>query len=515
MATKRRKKASPARQAPARPVRFTGALLLQRRRRRGLAAGPDRVDVLLKSLGLGSALPLARPSAALAVGAAPSEQERWLVVEPLAARAAGARGAVDEDALLRRVEELLVAGDDDLEFVEPELEYTLDFPTPPPSAALAGVDLWHHRHTEVEAAWRKVGGAARAGQGVVVAHLDTGLVDQHEMVRALLHQERVLVDKAWDFVDKKAGAADPMKEPSLLHYRNPGHGTGTVGVLAARPEPGQAQRYSGTAPGVTVLPVRAGSCVVQIRTRQLGNALFYAAQQGASVITLSMGGLPSQYWAAAVNEAYQRGTLLVAAAGNHFAMVGGALRTPTGVVYPARFERALAVSGVTGAEERYRLERGMSGNDGPEVGLCAPTPEIWWADAKSAAGYQKNGGTSSATPQVAGAAAMWLAHHQSALESLPLSPWARVENVRRALLRSAQKVGLQHGAPPYLPVSGEQGRTRNDWFGDGRLDCAAALDIAPVSESALVQRPPADARGAVLKLLGLDALWRKLGDVLS
>ena len=42
MATKRRTKASPARKAPSRPVRFTGALLLQRRRRRGLAAGPDR-----------------------------------------------------------------------------------------------------------------------------------------------------------------------------------------------------------------------------------------------------------------------------------------------------------------------------------------------------------------------------------------------------------------------------------------------------------------------------------------
>lgn len=514
MATKRRKKTSPSRPSPVRPVRFTGALLLQRRRRRSLAAGADPVERLLKSLGLGPPKPLA-PVGLAAGTSAPSEQQRWVVVEPLAARATARKQPVHEDELLRQVEQLLVAGDEDVEFVEPELEYTLDFPAPPASAALAGVDLWHHRHTQVEAAWRKVGGAVRAGQGVIVAHLDTGLVAGHEMVRALHHQERVLVDKAWDFVDKKRGATDPMKEPSLLHYRNPGHGTGTVGVLAARPEPGQAQRYTGTAPGVTVLPVRAGSCVVQIRTRQLGDAIFYAAQQGASVITLSMGGLPSQYWAAAVNEAYQRGTLLVAAAGNHFPIAGGVLRTPTGVVYPARFERALAVSGVTAAEGRYRLDKGMSGNDGPEVGLCAPTPEIWWADAKSAAGYQKNGGTSSATPQVAGAAAMWLAHHQGALESLPLSPWARVENVRRALLRSAQKVGLQHGAPPYAPVAGEAGRTRNDWFGDGRLDCAAALDLAPVSESALVQRPPADARGAVLKLLGLDALWRKLDDVLG
>ncbi|PMX81888.1 peptidase S8, partial [Pseudomonas sp. GW460-C3] len=59
------------------------------------------------------------------------------------------------------------------------------------------------------------------------------------------------------------------------------------------------------------------------------------------IVTMSMGGLPSQAWADAVNALYDAGIFVVTAAGNNYG------NAPTrNIVFPARFNRVVAACGV-------------------------------------------------------------------------------------------------------------------------------------------------------------------------
>jgi subtilisin family serine protease len=386
---------------------------------------------------------------------------------------------------------------------QPEVEYaepaavmvhpTVELPESP------GKNLpkdWHLRAIRVPQAWRLLEKAGHLpGEGILIGHLDTGW-SAHP---ALPGSDRLMsgVD-LWD--RDRPDARDPLESGLGL---SPGHGTATLCLLAANHDD-----YRGIATHASVLPVRVSPSVIQVATESLALGILHCVSQGAQVISISMGGLPSRLWADAVNHAYEQGVVLCAAAGNHFPL-GGALRTPTSVVYPARFNRVLAVSGITQALKRYRFNDRMSGNDGPEVDLCAPTPDVLWASPPS--GYRLGRGTSTATPQVAAAAALWLSFHRQALEDF--SPVERVEACRRALLLGADDVGPY----PYHPRPEEPSRTYNEYFGDGRLNVEATLRIKPLR--GLQPQPRDDVSWSLLKLpltprcspypharLGLDAL---------
>ena len=349
---------------------------------------------------------------------------------------------------------------------QPEVEYAepdavlvhpfVELPEPP------GKNLardWHLRAIRAPQAWKLFEKAGRLpGEGILIGHLDTGWT-QHPAVPGA-DRLRPGVD-LWD--THRPDARDPLEQGTGL---SPGHGTATLCLLAAHHED-----YRGVATHAQVLPVRVSPSVVHVGTRAMALGILHCVSQGAQVISISMGGLPSRLWADAVNHAYEQGVVLCAAAGNHFPLAG-ALRTPTSVVYPARFHRVLAVAGITQSLKRYRFDDRMSGNDGPEVDLCAPTPDVLWA--KPPEGYRPGGGTSSATPQVAGAAALWLSYHRQALEDF--SPIERVEACRRALLLGADDVGPY----PYHPRQDEPARKHNEYFGDGRLNVEATLRIKPI-----------------------------------
>jgi hypothetical protein len=368
----------------------------------------------------------------------------------------------------------------EVEYAEPDaviVHPTVDLPESP------GKNLprdWHLRAIRVPQAWRLFEKAGRRpGEGILIGHLDTGWTAHP----ALPGPDRLLpgVD-LWD--KHRLDARDPLE--TGLGF-SPGHGTATLGLLAANHED-----YRGVATYASVLPVRISPSVVQVATHSLALGIIHCVSQGAQVISISMGGLPSRLWADAVNHAYERGVVLCAAAGNHFPL-RGSLRTPTSVVYPARFHRVLAVSGITHGLKRYRFNDRMSGNDGPEVDLCAPTPDVLWAFPPK--GYKLGRGTSTAAPQVAGAAALWLSYHRQALEDF--SPIERVEACRRALLLGADDVGPY----PYHSRPDEPSRTYNEYFGDGRLNVEATLRVKPVR--GLQPQPRDDVSWALLKMLGI------------
>jgi subtilisin family serine protease len=155
-----------------------------------------------------------------------------------------------------------------------------------------------------------------------------------------------------------------------------------------------------------------------------------------------MGGLASKAWADLVNKAYDQGVFIVTAAGNNYN------KLPTRrLVFPARFNRVVAACGATYDYSPYAKPDGegsfslMEGNHGPKslmrTAIAAFTPNVPWAiwKKKDLFGIRGNG-TSSATPQIASAAALYYCKHYEALESLP-DRYRIVEARRIALFSTA------------------------------------------------------------------------------
>ena len=91
----------------------------------------------------------------------------------------------------------------------------------------------------------------------------------------------------------------------------------------------------------------------------------------------------------------------------------------------------------------------MQGNYGPDskmdTAIGAYTPNVPWAQIDCGKVVDMDGaGTSAATPQVAAAAALWLAEHWDAVQNYS-QPWMRVEAVRYALFTAAPEVDREDG----------------------------------------------------------------------
>ena len=322
-----------------------------------------------------------------------------------------------------------------------------------------------------------------SGDQVTVAHLDTGYREGHALLPAHLDKTRQHNFVQGDKEDENS-AVDPGIGGGI---NNPGHGTGTIGLLAgptfdaaAFPKSGGESGLVGAAPFATVIPVRVANSVVEFANSAIAQGIQYAIDNGVDVLSMSMGGVPSQAWADAVNRAYEAGIVLVTAAGNNFGP--GILRVPRFIVWPARFHRVIAACGVMSDGSKWAdfgQANIMGGCYGPDskmsTAVAAYTPNVPWAkyDCVDLADFDGNG-TSSATPQVAGAAACYMQKNLAALRNLP-QPWMRGEAVRQAIFHSARNTG-------------------REFFGEGTLNAARALDV-PVAAPEVLEMVPKDTLG--------------------
>lgn len=405
---------------------------------------------------------------------------------------------VDDEKLWKMVHDAANTGE--VEWIEPDIEYhfpVLENEDAERTADSDDIDLptdellWHLDETFV----RDIHAQVQTQQDtyrVKIAQIDTGYT-HHPVIATMIEQGRVHTLEARDFWLNIDGAIDPMTSIPVIGFPfQPGHGTGTLGVLAGDyTHPDTENRYLGMNPYCEVLPIRASPSVIHIRTSAMANAIDYAVKKGAKVINICMGGLPSQRWAESVNHAYEQGVIICAAAGNHFRLPAG-FTTPEEVVYPARFGRTIAVGAMSMSDtpngKQYHPyitheHNKMGGNHGPQVDISGYTPGILWAvpqgdTANPVYTYQQAGGTSSATPQVSAAAALWYGQHRDILDALPNEErYKIVEAFRYAAQTTARKHGQEE--TPYLESDTASG-SRNDYFGDG------AIDIARIMEADLV-----------------------------
>ena len=426
-------------------LRSTGALRA--------AGGPARLEPLYDTPG-GGALGVSGAAEWYIARLEPDAASPWDLAH---ARLADRLGVAESDIVFAEPDIIHDIYPDDGDRVSGEVFQIGEKCGPVPQEGTKGrpvgpIDGWHLR--------AQFSGLERAREAVDfteprtrIAHLDTGYYREHVSTPAhvLRHLERNFVPRDVD----RDSAQDPDNRVLLLD--NSGHGTGTLGILAGGAIPELNGTVIGGAPNAEILPLRIADSVVLLRTSQFAQALGYAVDQNVDVVTMSMGGLPSRVWREAVDRAYMAGVCVVSAAGNNY------YNLPTRhLVYPARYGRVIAACGVMADGRPYTGLKTMQGNFGPDsvmqTAMAAYTPNIPWAVFGCPDRMRMNGaGTSSATPQIAAAAALWLEKYK---HELPRD-WRRVEAVRNALFSSARQAHARE-------------------LGRGILNASAALEVRPV-----------------------------------
>ncbi|MER9240901.1 S8 family serine peptidase [Mesorhizobium sp. M0633] len=232
-------------------------------------------------------------------------------------------------------------------------------------------------------------GRPSRGEGIVIAQPDTGITRHPELAGVMIVAQRNLIGASPN------DATDPLTEAG-----NPSHGTATSSVLLS-PE---SLDISGAAPLAKLMPIRAIDSVVRLSQIKVAEAIDYAVNNGAQIITMSLGGIASFTLWRALSRAVDAGVLVLAAAGNCVNVV----------VWPARYDKCIAVAGVNSKNQIWQ-----GSCRGSAVDISAPAQNVYRAFAhKPAAPGQattydvaQGEGTSYAVALTAGVAACWLAFH--------------------------------------------------------------------------------------------------------
>lgn len=205
---------------------------------------------------------------------------------------------------------------------------------------------------------------------VIVAVLDTGIDTGHEALSSI-------VMSGINFTDSPAGVLDAY-----------GHGTPVAGIIAANG--GNNPGVQDIASNCRLLNVKVVDDRGHYTMSDLVDGILWAADNGANVINISLiSGEKSAELEKAVNYAWQKGVIIVAAAGN------GGTNTP---VYPAAYEHCIAV---TAADDDGNLI--PLANYGDWIDIAAPGYKIYSTLPGNNYGYMY--GTSFATAYVSGLAA--------------------------------------------------------------------------------------------------------------
>lgn len=171
--------------------------------------------------------------------------------------------------------------------------------------------------------------------GAVVAVVDSGVNYSHPDLNDNILKDGGGQVVGYDFID---GDSDPMDE----HY----HGTHVAGTVAAE---ANGIDVIGVAPGVKIMPVRVLDENGDGTNLSVAQGILWAADHGADVINLSLGGSANSTEVEdAVSAAVTSGSVVVAAAGNSAnnfdAVPANIVNLP--MLYPAALSTVLSVGAV-------------------------------------------------------------------------------------------------------------------------------------------------------------------------
>lgn len=236
------------------------------------------------------------------------------------------------------------------------------------------------------------------GQGIVVAVVDTGVDYTHpDLDNNIWTNAGEIEGNGID--DDGNGYIDDVRGWNFVeHNNNPfdtdSHGTHVAGTIAAENNGFGATgvAYNAQIMAVRVLGNNGG------RLSDVAAGIRYAADNGADVINLSLGGSSSSSTVtSAIQYAVQRGATVVMAAGNEAAQRPG---------FPANLANQYGIA--VGAVDRSNRLASFSNRAGTSTTnyVVAPGASIYSTTPNNT--YRNYSGTSMATPAVAGVAALLL-----------------------------------------------------------------------------------------------------------
>jgi subtilisin family serine protease len=286
----------------------------------------------------------------------------------------------------------------------------------------------------------------RGSPAITVAVIDEGV--------QLDHPDLDLHPQSWN-------ASDDVADGSPTGN----HGTACAGIIGARID--NAQGVAGIAGGCRIMAIATATWA----DVDIAEGLYFAADNGARIVSMSFGVYASwNFWdfdliRDALQYAHDRGLVLIAASGNEN---GPQAR------FPGSDSRTLCVGGSNRSDERKRIGDSSSENwwgasFGPDVDVVAPCLEMPTTDRLGGSGYSAGdyydrfNGTSSATPLVAGMAALLLS----------LRPTLSNTDVRRIIEGTCDKVSPALYA--YQNVPTKPSGTWNNEVGYGRVNLERAL----------------------------------------
>jgi thermitase len=227
---------------------------------------------------------------------------------------------------------------------------------------------WGPYQVYADLAWDVTKGSS----GVTIAIVDTGINSAHPDLSGKVRTD------GYNYVNNTTNANDDN-----------GHGSHTAGTAAAKT--GNGVGVAGMCPNCQLLPVKVLDSAGSGSYSAIASGIRYAADKGAKVINLSLGGTAgTTALSDAVNYANGKGVLLACAAGNS---------NTSAASYPAYYSACVAVAAVD-----QNLNRATFSNYGTWVDTSAPGVSI--VSTWLGSGYNTISGTSMATPHVAGLAGL-------------------------------------------------------------------------------------------------------------
>lgn len=235
---------------------------------------------------------------------------------------------------------------------------------------------WNLHNINIEGAWTQT-----KGKDITVAVIDTGIT----RVRDLVETEFV---PGYDFVNDRVEADDDN-----------GHGTHVGGTIAQSTN--NSYGVAGIAYEAKLMPLKVLSDYGGGTVADIAEAIKFAADNGADVINMSLGGGgESHLMKDAIEYAHRKGVVIIAAAGNE---------NQNSASYPARYPYVIGVSALGPDGERAPYS-----NFGAGVDISAPggsdagkiLQETIDPENKGVGVFMGFQGTSMAAPHVAGVAAL-------------------------------------------------------------------------------------------------------------
>jgi len=228
-------------------------------------------------------------------------------------------------------------------------------------------------------------------------------------------------------------AVDQNTNPNPCGSNDGLHGSHVSGTVGCETNNGKGLASIGN--GISVMPIKIGDCTGALTSGYEGIA--FAANNGADIINMSWGGPGSgNYGQNIINNAWNKGAILVAAAGND---------DVTTKFYPAGYNNVVTVASTDKQDKKSDFS-----NYGNWIDVSAPGSAIF--STNNGDSYVALGGTSMASPLVSGLLGLMKSYAPSATNTELIS----------CLYSSADDISAQN--PSY-----------NGQLGNGRINAFAAL----------------------------------------